>query len=65
VANLFFSPCNDGGQQWRPLLVRWFGPSLTLMSAVPGAPPAKLKTPTRTSVFGEAPGAVDLSPGSG
>jgi hypothetical protein len=45
--------------------VRLFGPSSTSMSAVPGAPPAKLKTPTRASVFGEAPGQSTCLRGAG
>jgi hypothetical protein len=65
VANLFCSPWDDDGQQWRPVLARRFGPSSTSMLAVSGAPPTKMKAPTWTSVFSEAPGAVDLAPGSG
>jgi hypothetical protein len=45
--------------------VRRFGPSSASMSAVSGAPPAKIKAPMWASVFSEAPGAVDLAPGSG
>jgi hypothetical protein len=41
-----------------------FGPSSASMSAVFGAPPAKLKASLWASVFGEAPGVVDLSPKS-
>jgi hypothetical protein len=63
--NLFCSPWDDGGQQWRPVLARRFGPSSASMSAVSEAPPAKMKAPMWASVFGEAPGAVDLAPGSG
>jgi hypothetical protein len=56
VANLFCSPWDDGGQQWRLVLAGWFSPSSASMSAVPGAPPAKMKAPTWVSVFGEALG---------
>jgi hypothetical protein len=42
-----------------------FGPSSALMSAGFGAPPAKLNAPAWASVFGEAPGAVDLAPETG
>jgi hypothetical protein len=45
--------------------VRRFGPGSASMSAVSEPPPAKMKAPTWASVFGEAPGAVDLAPGSG
>jgi hypothetical protein len=65
VANLFCSPWDDNGQQWRLVLVGRFGPISVLMSAVPGAPLAKTKAPTWASVFGEAPGAVYLASGSG
>jgi hypothetical protein len=65
VANLFCSPWDDGGQQWWLVLVGQFSPSSASMSAVSGAPPAKMKAPMWASVFGEAPGAVDLAPRSG
>jgi hypothetical protein len=61
VANLFCSPWDDDGQRWRLVLVRRFGPSSVSMSAGSGAPPAKLKAPAWASIFGEAPGAVDLA----
>jgi hypothetical protein len=65
VANLFFSPWDDGGQQWWPVLVRQFGPSSTSMLAVSGVPPAKMKASTWVSIFGKALGAIDFAPGSG
>jgi hypothetical protein len=65
VANLFCSPLNDGGQQWWLALARRFGPSLAFMSVIFGAPPVKMKAPKGASVFGEAPGAVDLALRSG
>jgi hypothetical protein len=40
------------------------GPSSASMSAVSGAPLAKLKAPTWASIFDEAPGAVNLPPES-
>jgi hypothetical protein len=64
VANLFCSPWDDGGQQWWLMLVKRFGPSSVSMSAVFGAPLAKMKAPLWASVFDEAPGAVDLALGS-
>jgi hypothetical protein len=42
-----------------------FGPSSTSMSAGSGAPPAKLKALAWASIFGEAPGVVDLALESG
>jgi hypothetical protein len=42
-----------------------FRSSSALMSAGSGAPPAKLRAPAWVSVFGEAPGAVDLALESG
>jgi hypothetical protein len=65
VANLFCSPWDNGEQQWRLVLVGRFDPSSASMSAVSGAPPAKMKATTWASVFDEAPGAVDKSLGSG
>jgi hypothetical protein len=68
VANLICSPWDDDGQQWRLVLAGRFGPSSALMSApmsaVSGAPPAKMRALTWVSVFGEAPGALDLALGS-
>jgi hypothetical protein len=64
MANLFCSPWDDGGQQWQLVLVRGFDPSLASMSAVSEPPLAKMKAPTWVLVFGEAPGAVNLAPGS-
>jgi hypothetical protein len=63
--NLFCSPWDGGGQQWWLVLARRFGPSSVSMSAVFEAPPDKMKAPMWASVFGEAPGAVDLVLGSG
>jgi hypothetical protein len=64
VANLFCSPSDDSGQQWRLVLAGQFGPSSASMSAIFGAPPAKLKAPVWASIFGETPRAVDLAPES-
>jgi hypothetical protein len=58
VANLFYSLWDDDVQQWWLAMMGRFGPSLASMSAVSGAPPAKMKAPKGASVFGEAPRAV-------
>jgi hypothetical protein len=65
VANLFCSPWDDGGEQWRPVLARRFSPSSASMSAVDGDPPTKMKAPTWVSVFGEAPGQSTWLRGAG
>jgi hypothetical protein len=61
VANLFYLPWDDDGQQWWLAMVGRFGRSLASMSTVSEAPPAKMKAPKGASVFGEAPGAVGLA----
>jgi hypothetical protein len=65
MANLFCSPWEDDGQRWWLVWAGRFGSSSASMSAGSGAPPAKLRAPACVSVFGEAPGVVDLALESG
>jgi hypothetical protein len=46
-------------------MARQFSSSLASMSSGSSAPLAKMKAPKGMLVFGEAPGADDLAPGSG
>jgi hypothetical protein len=65
VANLFCSPWEDGGQRRRLVWAGQFGSTSTSMMAGSRVPLAKLGASAWVSVFGEAPGAVDLALESG